>query len=78
MNIAKSVTTGPSGTYRVPFLIIAATLLSPGAYFVNNNNSVNGLTDISNKCYFDKIEGMNFDGNTGAFDPSLEWVQDVK
>ncbi len=55
--------------------IIAATLLSPGAYFVNNNSkaqrdsgfvrrngvslSVNGLTDISNKFYFDGIEGMN-------------------
>src|SRR5712692_7097328 len=55
--------------------IIAATLLAPGAYFVNNNSkaqrdagfvrrngvslSVNGLTDISNKFYFDGIEGMN-------------------
>jgi hypothetical protein len=54
--------------------IIAATLLSPGAYFVNNNSkaqrdsgvvrrngvslSVNGLTDISNKFYYDGIEGM--------------------
>ncbi|MEO7144710.1 MAG: carboxypeptidase regulatory-like domain-containing protein, partial [Bryobacteraceae bacterium] len=74
--------------------IIAATLLSPGAYFVNNNSkaqrdsgfvrrngvslSVNGLTDISNKFYFDGIEGMNFDGGTRAFDPSLESVQEVK
>jgi len=172
-NVAKVVTTGPSGTYRVPFLIfgtysvsaeltgfktsraervqvstseearvdltlavgdvkdtvtvtareallkteeasvsttidqqmvtdlplpgrqiIAATLLAPGAYFVNNNSkaqrdsgfvrrngvslSVNGLTDISNKFYFDGIEGMNFDGGTRAFDPSLESVQEVK
>jgi hypothetical protein len=69
-------------------------LLSPGAYFVNNNSkaqrdsgfvrrngvslSVNGLTDISNKFYFDGIEGMNFDGGTRAFDPSLESVQEVK
>lgn len=74
--------------------IIAATLLAPGAYFVNNNSkaqrdsgfvrrngvslSVNGLTDISNKFYFDGIEGMNFDGGTRAFDPSLESVQEVK
>src|SRR5215831_5095326 len=160
-NVAKVVTTGPSGTYRVPFLIfgtysvtaelqgfktsradrialstseearvdltlsvgdvtetvtitareallkteeasvsttidqqmvtdlplpgrqiIAATLLSPGAYFVNNNSkaqrdsgfvrrngvslSVNGLTDLSNKFYYDGIEGMNFDGGTRA------------
>ena len=74
--------------------IIAATLLAPGAYFVNNNSkaqrdsgfvrrngvslSVNGLTDISNKFYFDGIEGMNFDGGTRAFDPSLESIQEVK
>ena len=65
--------------------IIAATLLAPGAYFVNNNSkaqrdsgfvrrngvslSVNGLTDLSNKFYYDGIEGMNFDGGTRAFDP---------
>ena len=74
--------------------IIAATLLAPGAYFVNNNSkaqrdsgfvrrngvslSVNGLTDLSNKFYYDGIEGMNFDGGTRAFDPSLEAVQEVK
>src|SRR5881296_3225765 len=74
--------------------IIAAALLSPGAYFVNNNSkaqrdsgfvrrngvslSVNGLTDISNKFYYDGIEGMNFDGGTRAFDPSLEAVEEVK
>jgi hypothetical protein len=74
--------------------IIAATLLAPGAYFVNNNSkaqrdagfvrrngvslSVNGLTDLSNKFYYDGIEGMNFDGGTRAFDPALEAVQEVK
>src|SRR5262245_13018119 len=74
--------------------IIAATLLAPGAYFVNNNSkaqrdsgfvrrngvslSVNGLTDLSNKFYYDGIEGMNFDGGTRAFDPSLESVQELK
>jgi hypothetical protein len=74
--------------------IIAATLLSPGAYFVNNNSkaqrdsgfvrrngvslSVNGLTDLSNKFYYDGIEGMNFDGGTRAFDPALEAIQEVK
>ena len=74
--------------------IIAATLLAPGAYFVNNNSkaqrdsgfvrrngvslSVNGLTDLSNKFYYDGIEGMNFDGGTRAFDPSLEAIQEVK
>lgn len=74
--------------------VIAATLLAPGAYFVNNNSkaqrdsgfvrrngvslSVNGLTDISNKFYYDGIEGMNFDGGTRAFDPALEAVQEVK
>ena len=74
--------------------IIAATLLAPGAYSVNNNSkaqrdsgfvrrngvslSVNGLTDISNKFYYDGIEGMNFDGGTRAFDPALEAVQEVK
>ena len=40
--------------------------------------SVNGLTDLSNKFYYDGIEGMNFDGGTRAFDPSLEAVQEVK
>ena len=74
--------------------IIGATLLAPGAYFVNNNSkaqrdsgfvrrnglslSVNGLTDLSNKFYYDGIEGMNFDGGTRAFDPALEAVQEVK
>src|SRR5256714_9344448 len=74
--------------------IIAAALLDPGAYFVNNNSkaqrdsgfvrrngvslSVNGLTDLSNKFYYDGIEGMNFDGGTRAFDPALEAVQEVK
>ena len=74
--------------------IIAATLLTPGAYFVNNNSkaqrdsgfvrrngvslSVNGLTDLSNKFYYDGIEGMNFDGGTRAFDPALEAIQEVK
>jgi hypothetical protein len=74
--------------------VIAATLLTPGAYFVNNNSkaqrdsgfvrrngvslSVNGLTDLSNKFYYDGIEGMNFDGGTRAFDPALEAVQEVK
>jgi hypothetical protein len=74
--------------------IIAATLLAPGAYFVNNNSkaqrdsgfvrrngvslSVNGLTDISNKFYYDGIEGMNFDGGTRAFDPALEAVQRLR
>jgi hypothetical protein len=82
---------------NLPFVgrqIIAATLLAPGAYFVNNNSkaqrdsgfvrrngvslSVNGLTDISNKFYYDGIEGMNFDGGTRAFDPALESVEEVK
>ncbi len=82
---------------ELPFVgrqIIGATLLAPGAYFVNNNSkaqrdsgfvrrngvslSVNGLTDLSNKFYYDGIEGMNFDGGTRAFDPSLEAVQEVK
>jgi len=82
---------------QLPFVgrqIIAATLLAPGAYFVNNNSkaqrdagfvrrnglslSVNGLTDLSNKFYFDGIEGMNFDGGTRAFDPALEAVQELK
>ena len=74
--------------------IIGATLLAPGAYFVNNNSkaqrdsgfvrrnglslSVNGLTDLSNKFYYDGIEGMNFDGGTRAFDPALEAVQELK
>ena len=74
--------------------VIAATLLTPGAYFVNNNSkaqrdsgsvrrngvslSVNGLTDLSNKFYYDGIEGMNFDGGTRAFDPALEAIQEVK
>src|SRR5262245_31033306 len=74
--------------------VIGATLLAPGAYFVNNNSkaqrdsgfvrrnglslSVNGLTDLSNKFYYDGIEGMNFDGGTRAFDPALEAVQEVK
>jgi hypothetical protein len=74
--------------------IIGATLLAPGTYFVNNNSkaqrdsgfvrrnglslSVNGLTDLSNKFYYDGIEGMNFDGGTRAFDPALEAVQEVK
>ncbi|MCI0626194.1 MAG: TonB-dependent receptor, partial [Acidobacteria bacterium] len=74
--------------------IIGAALLAPGAYFVNNNSkaqrdsgfvrrnglslSVNGLTDLSNKFYYDGIEGMNFDGGTRAFDPALEAVQEVK
>src|SRR5215472_23505 len=74
--------------------IIAATLLAPGAYFVNNNSkaqrdsgfvrrngvslSVNGLTDLSNKFYYDGIEGMNFDAGTRAFDPALEAVEEVK
>ena len=40
--------------------------------------SVNGLTDVSNKFYYDGIEGMNFDGATRAFDPALEAVQEVK
>jgi hypothetical protein len=82
---------------NLPFVgrqIIGATLLAPGAYFVNNNSkaqrdsgmvrrngvslSVNGLTDISNKFYYDGIEGMNFDGGTRAFDPALEAVHEVK
>src|SRR5206468_2842889 len=58
--------------------IIAATLLAPGAYFVNNNRepqrasgcarrngvslSVNGLTDLSNKLDYYGMEGMNCDG----------------
>ncbi len=82
---------------QLPFIgrqIIGATLLAPGAYFVNNNSkaqrdagfvrrngvslSVNGLTDLSNKFYYDGIEGMNFDGGTRAFDPALEAVQEVK
>ncbi len=74
--------------------VIGVTLLSPGAYFVNNNSkaqrdsgfvrrnglslSVNGLTDLSNKFYYDGIEGMNFDAGTRAFDPALEAVQEVK
>ena len=74
--------------------IIGVTLLAPGAYFVNNNSkaqrdsgfvrrnglslSVNGLTDLSNKFYYDGIEGMNFDGGSRAFDPALEAVQEVK
>ena len=74
--------------------IIGATLLAPGAYFVNNNSkaqrdsgfvrrnglslSVNGLTDLSNKFYYDGIEGMNFDGGSRAFDPALEAVQELK
>src|SRR5437764_1828810 len=74
--------------------IIAAALLAPGAYFVNNNSkaqrdagfvrrngvslSVNGMTDLSNKFYYDGIEGMNFDAGTRAFDPALEAVQEVK
>src|SRR6185295_5651111 len=37
-----------------------------------------GLTDLSNKFYYDGIEGMNFDGGTRAFDPALEAVQEVK
>jgi hypothetical protein len=74
--------------------VIAVTLLAPGAYFVNNNSkaqrdsgfvrrnglslSVNGLTDLSNKFYYDGIEGMNFDAGSRAFDPALEAVQEVK
>ena len=82
---------------QLPFIgrqVIGATLLAPGAYFVNNNSkaqrdsgfvrrnglslSVNGLTDLSNKFYYDGIEGMNFDGGTRAFDPALEAVQEIK
>jgi hypothetical protein len=74
--------------------VIGVTLLAPGAYFVNNNSkaqrdsgfvrrnglslSVNGLTDLSNKFYYDGIEGMNFDAGTRAFDPALEAVEEVK
>jgi hypothetical protein len=74
--------------------VVGVTLLAPGAYFVNNNSkaqrdsgfvrrnglslSVNGLTDLSNKFYYDGIEGMNFDAGTRAFDPALEAVQEVK
>ncbi len=92
-----STTIGQQMVVNLPFLgrqIIGSTLLAPGAYFVNNNSkaqrdsglarrngvslSVNGLTDVSNKFYYDGIEGMNFDGGTRAFDPSLEAVQEVK
>jgi hypothetical protein len=92
-----STTLGRDQIVQLPLVgrqVIAATLLAPGAYFVNNNSkaqrdsgfvrrngvslSVNGLTDISNKFYYDGIEGMNFDGGTRAFDPSLEAVQEVK
>ncbi len=74
--------------------VIGVTLLAPGSYSVANNSkaerdsgfvrrnglslSVNGLTDLSNKFYYDGIEGMNFDAGTRAFDPSLEAVQEVK
>ncbi len=95
--VSVSTTIGQEMIVNLPFAgrqIIGATLLSPGAYFVNNNSkaqrdsgfvrrnglslSVNGLTDLSNKFYYDGIEGMNFDGGTRAFDPSLEAVQEVK
>ena len=40
--------------------------------------SANGARDTQNRFYYDGIEGMNFDGGTRAFDPSLEAVQEVK
>ncbi|MFN0170492.1 MAG: carboxypeptidase regulatory-like domain-containing protein [Bryobacteraceae bacterium] len=92
-----ATTLGKDQIVQLPLVgrqVIAATLLAPGAYFVNNNSkaqrdagfvrrngvslSVNGLTDLSNKFYYDGIEGMNFDGGTRAFDPALEAVQEIK
>jgi hypothetical protein len=95
--VSVATTLGKDQIVQLPLIgrqVIAATLLAPGAYFVNNNSkaqrdsgfvrrngvslSVNGLTDLSNKFYYDGIEGMNFDGGSRAFDPSLEAVQEIK